>query len=208
MPKVSSKKFVIRGELKEFKIYYNSKRKFFFKDFPEEIFLTAKNNNVYEFRAKGFESEKELIEYFEELIASYHEIISKCRKVIVYDISAPKTFQELDEVPKEISEKLGYAGGDNGDFGFVINWRVFFEKEDNGKNFFTVNEDGSVGWKESVNEKQSIVIEHTPEREEFFKRMESTMKNLFLKVLFTMMDADQFISLMDKGQNLLPVASK
>ena len=116
MAKVSSVKLKIRGEIKEYGIYYTKSEKFYIKDFPVEVKGLMASVEIVNRNMAGhkFETENELLEHYNALIDRYHKVITQTRKVIAYHLSAPDEFKCLPEVSEEIKEKLGYEG----DFAF------------------------------------------------------------------------------------------
>jgi hypothetical protein len=200
MPKVSKIKFEIEGKSSEFDIHYNKEDKFFIKNFPLDIRNKVPSSGINESR---FETERELIEFYTNLIKEYHKIISKTKKIIAYYISAPKNFQNFTEVSKKIKEMLGYAGDDKNTFGFTVTYQICLQQTGNGNIFYDINEDGTVGKTVHVPTHMSIIVDYTPEREAFLKNMEQKMKDMFLRMIDLMMDEEKFISLVDSNIKLL-----
>lgn len=200
MPKVSSIRFEIQGKSIDFAIHYKKSEKFFIKDFPDEVLVIAED---FKRQGKKFETENELITYYSTLIVKFHEIISRTRKVIAYHLSAPDAFKDLTGLTKEIIDKIGYVGRDKNTFGFTIEYDILFEQTDNGKSFFNVNEDNTIGSKANFATHLSTIIDYTPERELFFINLNKRMQDIFLKVITIMADAQQFTALIDSGVKLL-----
>lgn len=204
MPKVSSVKFKIKGEPKEFPIHYLKQVKFYIKDFPDEVRrIVWASTSDFNRGSKKFETEQELIDYYKNLIDRYHDIISQTRKVIAYHISAPSRFKELPKVTREIKEKLGYAGDGENEFGFTIDYSIFLQRIGDGSAFFEVLPDGSAGRNANFAFNQSTIIEYTPEREVFLQNMKQKMQDMFLKVISVMMDEKKFTAIIDNGIKLL-----
>ena len=205
MPRVATAVFTIKGERHEFGISYSTKDKFYLNGFPSELKNVVDSSFTREsLKPPKFETEAELRNYYSVLIDKYHEIISKTKKVIIYHLSAPERFQELDGIPKEMAKKIGYAGGIGENiFGFTIEYQVLFQKTDDGVQYFKVNTDGSVGYQESVPTHLITIIDYTEEREVFFENIKKNMEALFLKVINVMGDGEAFSLMIDKGLKLL-----
>lgn len=204
MPKVSSIRFNIKGESRELAIHYLKDQKFYIKDFPDEVNrIVWQATSDFTRAGNKFETEQELIDYYEAFLERYHKIISETKKVIAYHIAAPNKFKELKEVTKEVKDKLGYGGSGENQFGFTIDYGVFLMRTGDGTGFFDINEDGTAGRNANFPFNHCTIIDYTPEREAFLEGMKERMRGMFLKVISFMMDEKKFIQVMDSNTKLL-----
>ena len=137
MPKVSHHEFRIDGELIKLDIGYNKEKMFHIMRFPSKVFQSLDAQEMG--TIAGIPTEKELIKSVEEIIDRYHRVVKSKRKIIAYSMSATTeirmnkvgdgSYQGTKSWAENLHDLEGF--GNNG-YGFVIDYKVLVEINDNG----------------------------------------------------------------------------
>ncbi|PKN36720.1 MAG: hypothetical protein CVU62_13380 [Deltaproteobacteria bacterium HGW-Deltaproteobacteria-2] len=211
MPKITTHRIKVDGQIVILDILYNSKKEFHAKGIPDPVRQIACEKNIF---FTG-EREQDLIKKIDEAVKAYHEAKKKMRKVIVYSIELGRDlvmekntdeyrFQSYQGYQSWVPEALTNHHHDQLDGkGFTIDWGILYQVSDDNKTvYYRINGDDTLG--NSTYIKQNFVIDWTEEREKTFKAIDEALKKLVQKIAPVLGDIEVFTNLLDSGIKLLP----
>lgn len=210
MAKIDSKFFKFQSDHVKVDIFYTHRDKFFAKNVPDGV------RRVTESNFSGFDTEFNLTDALREAFRLYHEKIKKGRKVIFYsfsmttDLCMKRTREggwagHKNWVPENYLKGSSYSGIGDG-YGFGIEWKVYMEVEAEETTYHSIHPDGSLGYKESLSDKN--IIDWTPEREEALKEVYASMEEMVKKIVKVLVEPKSFTKMLDSGTKLLSYKPK
>lgn len=186
MPKVSKIKLYIKSQWGEdYEVHYNAKGAplFSVKGLPEDF------TRVTSVCTYGFTTESELDTQIHRAITEYKNLKKTERKVIIYKSSATAELTMNKEregsytgMLSGISKKLDSFANGAETASFGITYQIMIEVDHvNKKQYHPIKQDGSLGYARSIRDKEQI-MDWSQEREDFFKNIYSSMREMVLKI--------------------------
>lgn len=196
MPKIGVKIEKIKEQHVELIIWYTRELGFFYKGLPSDFI------NVSGFRNVGYESENTLLGSFRDALDIYHERMKQTKKVIKYTLGGTtgmimaKVGEGRYSGTKDgVSNKFSSIG--NCGYGFSFDYDVLIETSGTDKKrYYRITEDGSVGYEINCTWSTALLIDWTPEREQFFKDMVANLQRL-INGVSSFFDQPDMTQLMD-----------
>lgn len=202
MPKIGKGNFTIKNEHIDLEIWYSSKLGFYYKDLPEEFKALTK------FHERRFEKENDLRNTFLCTLEEYHKQITKQRKVIIYRLygSSEMVMNKNGDLSYSgtkagVSKKFSTPDGLNDvRYLFGFSYDVVIEFSGRTIEFHRIMPDGSIRQNPYRRDtsRNEYIIDWTPEREKFFKDLQSNLQNL-IGMVSVFFDQDNLLELMDSG---------
>lgn len=208
MPKVSKTKLYLKSHYGEdYDVHYNAKNqpKFSIKGLPDDF---TRITGVYTY---GYETESELDKHIQIAVREYKRLKQTEKKVIIYKASATPelTMNKLREGSfhgclSGISKKLDSFGHGAENASFGITYQIMIEVDHtNKKEYHSIKDDGTLGFARSIRSKEQI-MDWTQEREDFFKNIYSSMREMVFKISqFIDQEPEQIALLIQNNQKLL-----
>lgn len=193
-------------------IYYTQKHQFHIRDISNEFIA------VTGFRAYQYSSKEHLIDTLREACRKYREANMQSKKVIMYycEASTLLTMNQVSDGGFEgnlagVSSDIKKCPFGAADASFGISYKVAMMYDDGfEKKYFEIYPISGRMSTYEVNDKRKYrVIDHTDEREAFFKNMIESMKKMVLSMsMFFGADPEVAAMLIDSSPNPLLTYSK
>lgn len=205
MPFISIHKYRWHGEIRDLRIKYNQKKKFFADGAPEG--LDVETDIMLDY----YETEAKLIAAFDKAVAKHHENSKKSRKVIMYkiDTTADLGMNRVSKgswqghkawMPSQFERNSSMALDG---CGFTIEWKILMEITIVRPVYYSLNDEGAYDWKDDKTD-GFICIDWTKQREQAFKEIEIQMENMVSRLCKILGDPKKTMALLDSGVRLLP----
>lgn len=208
MAKITTWKFKMSGEWVEIGCYYTTKRKFSARGVPSDVEAMADTP------FGGYDTEDELYREVQKAFAKYHEHIKRRRKVIAYKVCLSTDLGMIREnerthtgfkswVPESMRKQSNsFSSGINEDgFGFVISWKIWFEEKAKETIYYSISDDGSLGYERRRANRQ--IIEWTPERQAAFESIDAGLENMVKRLAKILGHSDRLIEAIDNGLKMI-----
>ena len=189
MPKIATHETKIDGKYVKFEVWYNQKKGFYFKDFPMEVWSIAGYHHV-----PDVYSEHELYTLLQSCLHKYHEAKKHQKKVILVDMRlgidyianrhGEGSWIGIKNISLDLYRRIKHDLGNGNTRGIQFDYKILYQVEDNGEALHSINPNGTVGGKHtnrSVN--SSIIMEYTPERQEFMDSVKDAFDVLARKLI-------------------------
>jgi len=196
MAKVGKHTVTINGKLTFLEVFYTQKDGFSYKGLPEEF---VKMMNWSELR---FDTEDIMKNQLYHKLIEYHEQIKKTRKVIL--ISLEGSLQLISNQTghgsysghKPNVSKFFNSITNAPDYCFGFEYRVLYEVQSETSRYHHVAKDGGVGTETRFSSNHKMIIDWTPEREQFLIDLGGNVQQLIYAVS-AFFDNPEALKLMD-----------
>lgn len=196
MPKITKKSFRVQGESVELEVHYNQTNRFHFKGHSIIGNLKTTVNFV-----NHQNTEDHLYNSMWDALKEYHEIVKKSTKVIVIDYSVGILVSMDKTGPGSYSGKPGFADVTHlsQENGISFNYEVLMKVEKEETEYYRIEEDGQIGWRKRIIEREVVVIDWTEDRELTLKNMAKAANEVALK-FHKFMTMEDLPELLEHGQ--------
>lgn len=203
---------MIKGQRREFDIWFTAKDLFHIKGWPEEI------QRVTQMQVNHKPSLEIFKEYMHEILDKYHELTKDERKILAYRLALTAGFhmnKSTDPrfgfggqsytgnqkwVPKGCGNKIQGFGHGDPHHAIGLSYRVYMETQLGIKRYFELDENGKRGY-ESSEEKLNgwEIIDWTQEREDGLKSIVAAMQKLAERMGLILLNPEKTISMLESG---------
>jgi|GEM_PF-767560 hypothetical protein len=196
MAKVGKHMITVKGVLTPLEVYYTQKEGFSYKGLPEEFV------SMMHWSELRFHSEDTMKNTLNQKLQEYHEAIKKQRKVIVIsfegsaDLIMNSTGRGSWSGTKQGVSKYFQSITNAPDFCFGFEYKVFYEINGESIAYHNILPNGGVGMQHRMAISQKLVIDWTPEREQFLIDLGGKVQQLIYAVS-AFFDNPEALQLMD-----------
>lgn len=199
MPKITTKRFYIAGELKEIEILYTSNKKFYAKGIPDHI--TKLMNK------RSFETEDEIINAITSSINQYKNQIQTSKKVIRYNLHAAENHiytKDKSGYGTHLKPKFPNVRIDrlNAEMGMTIDYEILYLQETGTeKKYFYIDDSGEMGYSANVTSYDTIT-DYSEEKVLLLESLFNKFDDLFKSFMLVMNDDKLFFQLLSNANFL------